>query len=98
MGVFGDMCRTIYRSVAAERARNFPGPVIGELAAKAEGALPGFGLLEEFSRPALDEHAAHEQQILSRRVGRIGSGNRNIAQRARGRELDRKSTRLNSSH
>src|SRR3546814_2247215 len=84
---------TLFRS-----ARNFPGPVIGELAAKAEGALPGFGLLEEFSRPALDEHAAHEQQILSRRVGRIGSGNRNIAQRARGRELDRKSTRLNSSH
>src|SRR3546814_5519432 len=66
IGEVGDICRTIDRSVAAERARNFPGPVIGELAAKAEGALPGFGLLEEFSRPALDEHAAHEQQILSR--------------------------------
>src|SRR3546814_20749168 len=86
IGEVGDIGRTIDRSVAAERARNFPGPVIGELAAKAEGALPGFGLLEEFSRPALDEHAAPEQQILSRRVGRFGSGNRNLAQRARGRE------------
>src|SRR3546814_10969235 len=59
IGEVGDIGRTIDRSVAAERARNFPGPVIGELAAKAEGALPDFGLLEEFSRPALDEHAAH---------------------------------------
>src|SRR3546814_6955525 len=51
IGEVGDICRTIDRSVAAERARNFPGPGIGELAAKAEGALQGFGLLEDFSRP-----------------------------------------------
>src|SRR3546814_16693645 len=40
IGEVGELCRTIDRSVADERARNFPGRVIGELAAKAEVALP----------------------------------------------------------
>src|SRR3546814_15142153 len=47
----GDVGRPIYRSIATEAARDFPAPIIPQLAAPAKGDLPGVGFLKEVAGP-----------------------------------------------
>src|SRR3546814_11613885 len=68
---------------ATEAARDFPAPVIRQLAAQAKGALPGVGFLKELAGPRLGETPLDEDDVLPGRIGRVARRDRQIAQRAR---------------
>ncbi|WP_255530783.1 hypothetical protein [Novosphingobium sp. NBM11] len=73
---------------------DFPGPVVRQLAAQPEGALPGIGLLEEVARAGFGEAALGQDQVLAGRIGRIAGWYREIAQRAGCRDLIRLAERI----
>src|SRR3546814_6160046 len=67
----GDVGRPIYRSIATEAARDFPAPIIRQLAAQAKGALPGVGFLKELAGPRLGETPLDEDDVLPGGSGRV---------------------------
>src|SRR3546814_9077371 len=74
---------------SSDLARDFPAPIIRQLAAQAKGALPGVGFLKELAGPRLGETPLDEDDVLPGRIGRVARRDRQIAQRARRRNLVR---------